>query len=385
VDEVSCCATLQLVGEYSVYVNGLMVELALPLGTTLGMRAGIPAASPEVDLEGWQRFHGDAGAVAIRERGGDKLARALRFLRDDPSTAVVGGFALTTRIPLGVGIEDNMLYLVARCLRPDEDVYELASQVCRCEMALRPSSSCIFLMPPFVTEAHGGRWAPLYVVRRETGGFAAPEGPTGNEVCPDRQTVEGWVSGAEALWPHRSCPRTERLHDMMVVARPRVPLTGHASPGVEAAVDRIRDEQGFLLVNLSSVTERVAALLRELSDREGKCALSDTQVVSATWWEVGRLLTCYHYTLHALGCVDTVSAWLVSELLKDQAVLGAKAVGAGPGGAIVILYAFHRDGARADSERRATTRIGAIAERLGYWVVAESVFGEWDRIRRGEG
>jgi hypothetical protein len=235
----------------------------------------------------------------------------------------------------------------------------------------------MYLLPAIKIAAEdGAARANVFLLEREMPDFKTwdefEEMNSPDKIRPAWQWIEKAVP--RRLNGIRSSPDSSEsvVFDIALFARPKAALPNTLHPSVKDAVrslDLSRSKQ--LLRNLGNLTDRAFHLLKkELPDLLGKAefAKGDKESLMKLWWELGRLLTCYHFTMSAMQRTDPLSDKFVIEVTQRTNVVGAKTTGPGLGGTVLVLYFAERG-----KEQEVLDEVQATADRYGYTNLSGSI------------
>lgn len=359
--KINTNGTLQLVGDYGVYSNGLMIQISLPKKASILYDENQKAFTVEFDLNNnldAEEFYGKEGKREIESRLCKKMRRIIEYFR---LGIEIQHIKFITEFPIGVNIEENVVYLLLKGFMQWSDQVELCQKVLSYEYNnTRKNSSYLYLLSPFMEEN-----VPFFIFKRETPRLITWAKFSRENFPPSRAIVRDWLDNTIPLRPKffddNEVDSNERKHvDIMIVSRPKSPLRWF-NPSIGEAVSEISNNYWFLFENLGRMMERVGNIIATL---EGKWD-------EGLWRELGRLLTAYHFTTNVFGRTDCVSNQLIGELLKNEFFCGGKSVGGGPGGTVILLYMF-----KPEEREVILKKLVEIVIRYGYCIVCDGIFGD---------
>jgi len=374
--ELRTYASVQLIGEYGVYANGRMVQLMLPLSARMRLIPSDSAGDKDSALNDppaivRAEHSGEVYSDAQQKRLEDRLARRVgmiaRWLRGRNLGPRAGGVEFCTDFPLGLGIEDNLSVLTHWCLGSECSLQEAAERVVECEWEDRPTCSFVYLLPAIKLAGAGGA-APsnVFLLERDMPTFEswAEFGEMKNcpaKIRPAWRWVEHAVSLRLAGIQSGGATGEGVVFDIALFARPKAALPDILHPSVKEAVTSLPlPRSRRFLQNLGNLTDQAFVILSELADLLRQPTFEKDAVLNL-WWELGRILTCYHFTMSAIQRTDPLSDKFVLEVTQRTDVVGAKTTASGLGGTVLVLYFSERG-----QEQNALKEMQSLAERYGY-------------------
>ncbi len=384
--------TLHLAGEYGVYVNGLTIQLSLPLKTYLEIDVDhkLKENNISVDMKYNENLSLSASEVEIRAK--KTITKYFSNILSRRKIESKYNTRFKSDVLLGAGLEDNMIYLLLKSLAQHNKInpFDVAYEMAQVQLSFsRKTSSLVYLMPPVLNNLLRGKSPCVSILQRNMPSFRNWSEFEAINSIVDKDEIASWLRNADLIEPAVTDSSADKdtasayTYEIMVVAQPKVLLPNRVRPSVQAAVRGIDlSRERPLLKNLATLTEQIAWRLRQLkvNDVYRRNAF-EKSIISEAWEDLGRLFTSYHFTLNALKRTDPVCNSLVSYVLENRDVLGAKAVAGGPGGAALILYSYPKK----EGSENILKFLNDSAIRFGFSVIEEKVMEKYSQLSRNTG
>ena len=385
--ELRTYASIQLIGEYGVYANGKMVQLMLPLcstmrmilsDTTCGESPGSPDLKVKVEAEHSDKVYSAAQKASQQEKLARRIGKIAEWLKERNAELRSGSVEFLTDFPLGLGIEDNLNFLAQWCLGPECTFQEVAERVVECEWKHRPTCSYAYLLPAIKIAAQDASHDNIFLLSRKVPEFKSWD-EFGIKNSPDViRPAWRWIEKAGALRLNGLMPSfgdsVGAVFDIALFARPKAALLKALHPSVKEAVTTLplTPRSRCLLSNLGNLTDQAFEVLEELAGLPGRdgFGMAEKENFLNLWWELGRIFTCYHFTMSAMQRTDPLSDKFVIEVTQRMNVVGAKTTASGLGGTVLVLY-FAEPGKQHEA---VLEEIQKVAERYGYTNLGNSIF-----------
>lgn len=382
--KITAMASIQLAGEFGVYANGQMVQMLLPLETNLSTSECKATNVDPIIKTDPKKILSLQIKKRLEKSAGGKITKTYEWLTarnlcSKPSPPVI----FKTDFPLSLGIEDNLRFLSFALLGTVTEPQKLATLMMQCEWDIgRKSCSYLYLLPAMARSLGVCKKDNVFFLKRPMPVFRS-WGEFEYLMNRPKQVIDNdkWLSNMQPFClpgviqttsktsEGKSVP-TNILLDIAVWGRSKVPLPHklHASVS-DSVISLPLPQERPLLDNLGSLTDMIGLVLADFCQEMQKGKHINQKQAQDYWERLGRLLTCYHFTMSAMQRTDIISDAFVAHLCHHlPQVLGAKTTASGLGGTVICAYSCTEE-----THKTTLKEMENIATQFGYRLLCDRV------------